>query len=234
MHAARLLEFGIFCRTSFLLLFSLYSCSLIFLLKFRCLQVLSFDALLLWFKTDWYFLNLALVVEGTDFNLRTERLQLVLFLNLNSYVVLIGGMRFTGSADLNVVIVCVDCEVRKAENFHDLARLFERQVDALLEFVFDEDFACKHYFEPGEFGLIDHFVGGLGLGSNDHRNSDFPGSILLHLETSVLDPAVEPVKIILNPDSLNIIWSIRDALELDILLNYLLAVVLGHWHQLPV
>lgn len=142
LHAARLLEFGIFCSTSFLLLISLNTCSLIFLLKFRCLQVLSFDALLLWFKADWYFLNLALVVEGTDFNLRTERLQLILFLNLNSYVVLVGGMRFARSADLNVFIACVDCEVRKAENFHDLARLFERKVDALLEFVFDEDFAC--------------------------------------------------------------------------------------------
>lgn len=124
MHAARLLEFGIFCLPSFLLFFSLNTCSLVFLLKFRCLQVLSFDTLLLWFKADWYFLNLALVVEGTDFNLRTEGLQLVLFLNLNSYVVLVGGMRFARGAHLNVVITCVDCEVRKAEHFHDLAGLF--------------------------------------------------------------------------------------------------------------
>ena len=57
LHAARFLEFSIFCSTSFFHLLSLNTCSLVFLLKFGCLQVLSFDALLLWFKADWYFLN---------------------------------------------------------------------------------------------------------------------------------------------------------------------------------
>lgn len=117
-------------------------------------------------------------------------------------------MRFSRGADLEVVIACVDREVRKAEDFHDLGRLFEGQVDALLEFVFDEDLTCKHHFEPGEFGLINHFTGGLGLSSNDHGNPNFSGSLILHLDSSVLDPAIEPIKVILNPDSLNIIWNI--------------------------
>lgn len=137
MDTAPLLWFDLAYITSSFLLDPLHICSLVVLLELGGLQVLSFDTLLLWSEANRDLLDGSLVVEWADFNLRTEGLQLVLLLNLNCNVVLVGGMRFSGCAYLNVVIVCLHGEIRKAQNFHDLCRFFEGQVDAILEFVFD-------------------------------------------------------------------------------------------------
>lgn len=113
---------------------------------------------MLWFEANGDLLHDSLVVERTDFDLRTEGLQLVLFLNLNGNVVLVRGMRLSGCAHLNVVIISMHAEVCKTQNFYDLGRLLKGQVNAILKFVFDQDLARLHHFEPGEFGLIDHFI----------------------------------------------------------------------------
>ena len=123
LDAAGLLDFGIF---KFCLFCSLWGHCLVLLLEFWGLQVLCLDALLLWFEADRYLLDDALVRERADFNLRSEGLQLVLFLDLNSYVVLVRSMRFTRGAHFDVFIGCVDGEVGEAQDFHDLSRLFER------------------------------------------------------------------------------------------------------------